>query len=151
YMLLGLLWAFTTHGSREQLDQAIAEADRLDPGWRLEELEARRRKVSDAQNSVYQVPAIPNERARVWTRPWFPGKQWPSAVDLEEKLHKSAANVQLSKSTATALDTELNAVSAVVLQARVLKDYPYGRSPMNYKPDPMFMPLPWVQRIREIA
>jgi ABC-type transport system involved in multi-copper enzyme maturation permease subunit len=151
YLILAIFWALTTHGSRERLDEAIAEADRLDPGWRQEELETRRRKVPDAENSVYQVPAIPPEGVLIWPRRWFPGKQWPSCLDLEEKLHQSAANVQVSKPTIAALANELNAIGQSVLQARVLKDYPYGRTPMDYKPDGISTLLPWVQRIREIA
>jgi ABC-type transport system involved in multi-copper enzyme maturation permease subunit len=151
YVLLAIFWALTTHGSRERLDEAIAEADRLDPGWRQEELEANRRKVSDAENSIYQVPAIPNERAIRWTRPWFPGKQWPSAVDLETKLREAAFNMQLSDVTAATLAVELSDIRHVIGQARRLKDYPYGRTPVSYKPDGISTLLPWVGRIHQIA
>ncbi|MCI0334446.1 MAG: hypothetical protein L0228_14605, partial [Planctomycetes bacterium] len=34
------------------LQDAIAETDRIDPEWRLEQLEARRRKVPDESNSA---------------------------------------------------------------------------------------------------
>jgi hypothetical protein len=38
-----------------RLREAMAEADRLDPGWRLEELEARRPVVPDEENSALLV------------------------------------------------------------------------------------------------
>src|SRR6267378_4265851 len=45
------------------LEQAVAEADRLDPGWRLEEMEAARAAVPDAENGAVLVlaahPLIP--------------------------------------------------------------------------------------------
>src|SRR5437879_11017404 len=37
--------------SNHQLQKAIAEADRLDPGWRQAALEAKRAVIPDAQNS----------------------------------------------------------------------------------------------------
>src|SRR5262245_27920253 len=36
--------------SRDPLEAAIAEADRLDPGWRIEQLEAKRTKWTDPGN-----------------------------------------------------------------------------------------------------
>src|SRR5439155_24163470 len=44
--------------SDKKLQDAIAEADRLDPGWRLEELETKRAVIPAAENSAEQVMAI---------------------------------------------------------------------------------------------
>jgi ABC-type transport system involved in multi-copper enzyme maturation permease subunit len=150
YVLLGVYWSFTTHGSQERLDEAIAEADRLDPGWRLEELEAKRRQLSDAENSAYQVPAIAPYTG--WPRrPWHPGVQWPSSNDLDERLHATPPNRKLAPDVFKTLTAELQAIQPVVLQSRLLKDYPRGRAPIEYRPDGLTTRLPWVQRSREIG
>src|SRR6266851_4239727 len=52
-------WHFyTSFISDKELRDAIAEADRLDPGWRLEELEAKRAVIPAAENSAEQVLVI---------------------------------------------------------------------------------------------
>ncbi len=44
--------------SERELREAIAEADRLDPGWRWEELEARRKAIPDEENAALCVLAV---------------------------------------------------------------------------------------------
>src|SRR5437867_10407221 len=62
-------WHFyTSLISDKELRDAIAEADRLDPGWRLEELEAKRAVIPAAENSAEQVLAI---KALI-PKPWPP-------------------------------------------------------------------------------
>jgi hypothetical protein len=51
------LWAYAWRGDRE-LAEAIAEADRSDPGWRLEELEAHRAQVPDSANAALVVEQV---------------------------------------------------------------------------------------------
>src|SRR6516162_10040143 len=52
---LGSWYSYDEFRSDRALQEAIAEADRLDPGWRLEEIEAKRAKVPDAENSALCV------------------------------------------------------------------------------------------------
>jgi hypothetical protein len=128
YLLLGVYWSFTTHGSQERLDEAIAEADRLDTCWRLEELEAKRHQLSEAENSAYQVPAMPIG----WTRKWFPGTEWPSATDLDEKLTSIPPNRLPPADCLRTLALELGSIKTVVDQARLLTGYPKGRYPIEF-------------------
>src|ERR1043166_7953341 len=51
------------------LHDAIAEADRLDPGWRFEEMEAARAVVPDADNGALVVLAA----HRLIPPKWLPG------------------------------------------------------------------------------
>jgi hypothetical protein len=44
------------------LDRVLAEMDRLDPGWRMEDIEAKRRAVPDAENSALQILAVMKAR-----------------------------------------------------------------------------------------
>src|SRR5262245_9021223 len=43
--------------SEQELREAIAEADRIDPGWRSEDLEARREVIPDDENAALCVLA----------------------------------------------------------------------------------------------
>src|SRR5262249_62394996 len=52
---LGYRWL----AQERELREAIAEADRLDPGWRLSELEARRDPILDEKKAAFQVLAVP--------------------------------------------------------------------------------------------
>src|SRR2546421_8755651 len=49
-------WNLYRYGN--DLEAAIAEADRLDPGWRLEELEAKRDAPPDAENAALRVMSL---------------------------------------------------------------------------------------------
>src|SRR5260370_25662030 len=52
-----LAWlAYEWYQDRE-LQAAIAEADRLDPGWRLADLEAARAEIPDEEKAALQVLA----------------------------------------------------------------------------------------------
>ena len=58
-------WHFYTGFiSDKELRDAIAEADRLDPGWRLEELEAKRAVISVAENSSRKRSSRRGQRQR---------------------------------------------------------------------------------------
>src|SRR5262249_10146997 len=49
-----------------RLERAIAEVDRLDPGWRLEELERRRAILPDEKNSGVRVLNVQQLIPRGW-------------------------------------------------------------------------------------
>ena len=53
---VGYFWVKDLRAGAE-LEEARAETDRLDPGWRLADLEARRRPVPAAENSATVVLA----------------------------------------------------------------------------------------------
>src|SRR5437867_1600442 len=46
---------YRNHIAKARLQAAIALTDRLDPGWRLEEIEARRQIIPDQENSTRQI------------------------------------------------------------------------------------------------
>ena len=51
------------------LQEAIAEADRLDPGWKLVDLIAKQPKIADDQNGAAVVAGIYKDLAKVWRIP----------------------------------------------------------------------------------
>jgi hypothetical protein len=75
------IWVYVSWGDRE-LAEAIAEADRTDSGWRLEELQSRRGTVPDSVNAARVVEKV------VSLLP--PG--WPSAALLNESGRAQKGN-----------------------------------------------------------
>jgi hypothetical protein len=53
-----LVWGWVQWKARRSLELAVAEADRLDPRWRLADLVASRRQVPAATNSANRVLAV---------------------------------------------------------------------------------------------
>jgi ABC-type transport system involved in multi-copper enzyme maturation permease subunit len=143
-------WRVTEGGSSAaSLAAAVAEADRLDLRWRLEELEADRRVVPEEENSAFQVPLIPDERGR-WMRRWYPGMQWPTP-ELEEALRDLSLDVALNEKQYRLLKSNLDAVQPALAQARQLVNFPYGRYPLTHSKDGLSTLLPHAQRNRAIA
>src|SRR5437899_6990848 len=66
-LAIGAYLVFSYLAGRE-LAAAIAEADRLDPGWRLDDLEAAGAAIPDAENSALQVTAAERLLAGSWPR-----------------------------------------------------------------------------------
>jgi ABC-type transport system involved in multi-copper enzyme maturation permease subunit len=134
----------------ERLRDAIAETDRLDPGWRLEDLEAKRAVIADADNGALQVPAIPDERTAARRPRWYPGKQWPTE-GLDQLLQDLEPHVQLDAGQIEALTENLEDVEQTLIQARRMADFPHGRSPIEYTKDAISTLLIYTQSKRQIA
>jgi hypothetical protein len=113
--------AFVWLTSRE-LESLTAEMDRLDPGWRLEEIEANRRIVPDAQNSALHILKIKT----------LHGGQSVSTPVWETLLAGLPPQVQLNDQQVAYLDKSLAQLQKAVVEARKLKDMPYGRYPITY-------------------
>jgi hypothetical protein len=150
--VVGLLVWFLTRSdlALDRWRAAVAEADRLDPGWRLEELEARRKVIPDEQNSLFVVPAIPDERRFQSVPRWYPGKQWPTQ-DMEDALKDLKPEVRLNDTQRRLVQKGLADVQPALLQARRLVDSPYGRNPITWSRDGFSTLLPYAQRNRTIA
>ena len=110
YLLVGVLLLITVpigfillmqHVAALRIRDAEAEADQLDPGWRLEDLEAARAEIPNAENSALVVI----ETARLmppnwinWTLPPPQGVELlrlcrkPPNLALKTKQREEAAN-----------------------------------------------------------
>jgi hypothetical protein len=129
--LVGLTYLF--RAAEQQLQEAIAESDRLDPGWRLADLEARRAVLPDEQNGMLQarkaralVPAQwPDWKAYVPADP-------PELVEQERQLLETSftdleAPYRLHARQRDPLRAELARIPAAMDEARKLVDLPHGR------------------------
>jgi ABC-type transport system involved in multi-copper enzyme maturation permease subunit len=100
----------------ERLRDSLAETYHLDPGWRLDELEANREFVPPEQNSALQI-----QRAMDWIpRDW---QKDPQDISFD----KVAPERQLNAKQLAMLRTRLERVRTALVEARRLADMPRGR------------------------
>ncbi len=128
--------------ARWELTAALAETDRLDPGWRFEDLEARRRLPPAEQNAALQVLKVGSLLpARWYYRPVRSPGEDPSAVD--DVLADLSPERQLTERQAHQLRMDLERAGPALDQARKLADMPEGRYPVAWAADVISTPCPW--------
>jgi hypothetical protein len=124
--------------SGSNLRSAQAEADRLDPGWRVSELEAARQTVPDAANAALHLlaadkllPAIGGSSTSFFGCPLIllPGETPQEEWDRRTKLEALAPTERLGAARAAALAGALDHVEAALAEARQVADLPAGRFP----------------------
>jgi hypothetical protein len=125
--------------------EAVEEADRLDPGWRLADLEAARAVVPDEENSALQVMAA----SRLMPKNWFPPPK-ESDEYLENVLGEIPPQQCLNEEQSQELAEELEKVSAAVLAARRLSEMPGGRYKLVWSNDAIFTLLPHLEEVGQI-
>jgi hypothetical protein len=122
----GSYWMVTSSADRN-LREAEEQADQLDPGWRWEELEAKRGLIPDDRNSALRVLA---------TRRLLPGTDWASlATDKKLDVGDITPEVQLTAKQTEDLRGELEKLAAARAEARRLRDLPAGRYPLVVSSD----------------
>src|SRR5262249_35615484 len=133
---LVLLLGWYTHlrfASQQGLAEAIAEADRLDPGWRLEELMQVRHHVAANRDALPRIH-------KAWRL--IPRPAWP---ELEtEKLAKDdlLPESPLDRLQAASLRADLDKAKAALDEARLIKDCPDASfDAVGYPPGSQF----WLQ------
>jgi hypothetical protein len=111
------------HLANQRLERAIAEADRLDPRWRLADIEADRATLPDEENSALTVSA-----ARAKLPPNGLGSAGISTISLLAK-HGRPTQKQLADVRA-----DLAPAADAIALARKLADQPRGRRPSTAVP-----------------
>jgi hypothetical protein len=106
----------------------FAEADRLDPGWRLHELEKKRQAIPDEENGALMVL----EAARLWPAQSAGTEQgfWDES-GMEQSIVDLPPEVQLNVNQRESLKQELEKTSAALQAARKLRQLSRGRFPNN--------------------
>ncbi len=144
-VLLALFAYFSSHyAGDKRLQEAIAEADRLDPDWRLADLEAKQLPFPDpAKNGIDQVVRIRNASPpRAW--PEWPFTQFDNDPTYLKEVRKAMdsslvgdrmAPTLLNAEQERVLRAELTRNAASIEQARRLPEYPYGRFPVRWSKD----------------
>lgn len=138
----------------EQLVSAIAEVDALDPGWRLDELEAKRKTIPDENNAALIILQANGLMPRYWPPSLLRNVARPDGVveerSLESRLFDLPPNVQLDGADERFMRAEMLRVESALLQARKLERMSEGYFPIIWTKD--FVSTPdYFDGVREVA
>jgi hypothetical protein len=148
-MTLGLAYVIPAWRAERSLHSALAETDRLHPGWRLEELEAARARLPEATNAALHVLSVGDALpAR-----WHGTGEKPSDAERKrlDAVTRLAPTQCLAPRTLQSLQADLNPVGSALAQARALMDLSEGRFPIVWASDGISTRLPHLARMREVV
>ena len=118
------------HWSEQELAAAVAQADQLDPGWRLMELESTRKPVPAENDSAPIVSRMGNAIVAVRNTATA-GKDLHELYEAMEKLHPTASPT--AEQTAL-LRARLKPFAPAMADVPKLVDLSQGRFASNVKP-----------------
>jgi hypothetical protein len=131
--------------ANRNFQKALAEADHLDPGWRLADLEKSRAAVADSENSALRVLGIKKRMPSLWpnTPPTSLGRERffretepvPEA-GLEDVIRHLLPEMQIPPETIPLLQRALRQMASVLADARAMSQWPRGRYPIEHTQHP---------------
>jgi hypothetical protein len=144
-LLLALLgtggyFVYRHYRAANALEEAVAALDREDPGWRLQEIEAARARVPDADNGARVVIAAAALVPRGWP-----------AQALTDRFEKVSAPEQVEPAAFALLCRELDKAGPALAEARRLATRPNGRHPITFPRNVMATLLPTQQEARQVT
>ena len=156
---LGLL---ATAGAADgpNLKQSEAEADRLDPGWRLADLEAKRAKVAPEADGAPRVLEVIRSLPKDWADFYRdPDRPKPVARIADAKVAWDAMTTALDGDPTGPIAEEILAplrveeaeLRPMLARARELERYPTGRYSLTHAHNPLETPFPHLLEIRQAA
>jgi hypothetical protein len=122
------------------LQKSIQEMDRIDPDWRLPQIEARRPLLPPEQNGARHLIAV----ARMW--------QEEAESPLSKiKIYQSVApDLPYPEADLSLLRKELPRRDKILAEARKLSQFPRGRFRLEYNLNSMDTQLPHVMEYRKV-
>ena len=121
----------------DDLVEVVAELDRTDPDWRLEQVEAKRKVIPDDQNGALQIAAF--RKLAVEVRDGSAGDGQGTVNPIIRERMQAPENQpprsRLSEADVTLFRTELKRLERALPLARKMKEYPSGRFRINYARD----------------
>lgn len=111
--------------ARRELAAAVKAMDAAHPQWRIDDIEAARRTIPEAENSAFVILKTNEKLPKDWS--------WPSANDFDDE--RTPPTVLLSPERAAALKQELDARREALTIARTLNRIPTGRFPIKFEPN----------------
>ena len=125
--------------ARADLEKIIAELDRTDPRWRLEDIEVDRQPVPADMNSAKTVVGA----HRLLPKTWDP--------KIYAELEDFPPPITLRKDQADKLAAELKPLEAALQTARKLENQPNGRHKLDYDLEWWTSSVADQQNSREVA
>jgi hypothetical protein len=138
-VVIGLLWHRGKTASK--LREKLAELDRTEPGWRLEDIEAAREDIPDQENSARVIAAAMLGMPRLWPPPVFP----------RQPFELIPPNEELNDDDFARLSTGLASLRPALDAAAKLAGMPRGRYTIYFTRNPIEIPLPHLEDSRKIS
>jgi hypothetical protein len=129
--------AYYYFAARGEVAAAVAETDRLDPGWRFEDLEAQRRLPPAERNSALHLLKVESSIPHGWS-------SGPAGAEADDVLRDLPPERQLDDGQVRRFRADLARAGPARAQARKLADMPEGRFPVTWSPDIITTTLPWM-------
>ncbi len=139
-------YKFVEYSSYCDLAAAIAETDAASPRWRIEELEADRAVIPDAENSAIVIARVEalRKQAEQQIPPQFDLDLFRGASD--ESLQHRLADARLEK-----MRGALRGIQPALDEAAKLTTMPRGRWPIKHEPDGISTMVPHAATVRGVA
>jgi hypothetical protein len=139
-----------------RLEQARAEADRLDPGWRWDDIQASRRTFSDDENGALTVERIAALLPSGWNtqlerQPLPVGESADGGLSVIEQLNQLSPNQTPGDAVRAALHDMMVRTEEARRAARRLEQQPRGRPVLPPDFDYMNNLAPLVQESRTVS
>lgn len=135
------LYMYVARLADQRLKDVIARVDQLDPGWRLEELEAKRVKLPDNENSAVRVMAATKLKA---TDAISNDDESRHFTDVPSHKQLNARQIELLRVYRKIMEPALTEVKPIA-------DMPKGRYVVVWSDDAISTLLPHIQEAREVA
>ncbi len=121
----------------DRLRSAVAEADRLDPGWRIQDLEAARKRIADDQNAALVLIHARTLLPKRWPSYESLGSQSPYSREESERLKRVLSEEAppqelLPADAVAALRQEVQAARACLDESKRVLMLSRGRNPLIY-------------------
>jgi len=151
-LLLGA-WTYFYFASDLRLARALAETDRSDPHWRLDDIQAERAVIPDEENGALTVIAARAKMPPRW--PWWESSPTPADVDPStnplDAMRDLKPNEAMPNGARAGMRSEMERGAAAIQEARKLIDRPRGRFPIVYSKDYISTTLTGLQDARMAA
>jgi hypothetical protein len=116
--------------SERELQAVIAQTDRLDPGWRLADLEGARPEIPYQENSAHLISKLGPAAIAALNK----GKVRENLNVITEELKDLPPTARLDAQRTARLRACLAPLLGTLAEARKLADVPNGRHPINVSP-----------------
>jgi ABC-type transport system involved in multi-copper enzyme maturation permease subunit len=141
-------WYGYRHWAAEKsLGEIIANLDRSDPGWRLEDIEANRAVMPDDENSTWVIQEARTKLRRGWDLRWDDVRN----TQFYEQFQELAPEKQINNQQVEQLTEVFEGIEPVLILARRLANLPWGRAPLKWSDDGISTLLSYTQNARDTA
>jgi len=127
-LLLAVIYFYVGHLADVEFQDALAEADRLDPGWRLDDLLGRRPVYADGDNPALQVLRAKALLPKGWGAEKEFNDMFNDVYAFQPRSH------QLDPDQQKVLREEMAKATAALAEAHKLADMPHGHFPSECSP-----------------